>query len=58
MQREGRFEIGFDHVFRRRKNVRDKIVSKLDPVIYRPADLELGKRVVACNDHGNKTGDA
>jgi hypothetical protein len=38
-QRKGGFEIGFDNVFRRRRDIGDEIIAELDLVVERAAHL-------------------
>ena len=47
-------EIGFDHIFGRRQDVRDEVVAELDVGVKRTADLELAQGVKAGRDDGSK----
>jgi hypothetical protein len=56
-QRQGRFEIGFDHIFGWWQDVRDEVVAELDAVVERAAHLEMVERKAGGADDRTQTND-
>ena len=55
VQHEGSLEISLDDVFRRRQDVGNEIVAKLDTIVERTADLELRQPIDAGRNDGTET---
>ena len=49
------FEIGLDHIFRRRQDIGNEVIAELDLRVEWAADLQLSQRVGAGRDHGDES---